>query len=883
MRQWVVIGLMGVCCMAMAMPPAMRVIEFRSEGHGWRGNRDTGSPQQSKAGFSVELTGGEDPWIEGPYIRVPRVEGVEINRVVLSAKSDVEGDFELFYTPEGGWFTAERKVVLRRLRAGIDQYTGYVPAVGGEVKYRLDPPGTSGRVVLESMVVTPMRPLYKPGELKPQVVELPGDALRVRSGEVEVVHHPQRWNEVVWYVAGKRMGGTDPAEVVGYLGGGGSLELDLRGGRVEVEAGDGGFGVVLRVSDRDGVEWELARSFRGVAGGVEVDCRVRVNRQRRVSHLPWLTLWAGLGSFGVEKSQAILPGVEYLAGEPSSNELAVRGRAARRRMVERHKLCFPMMAVAGGGVWGSVSWQESGVEVAALFDSPDRVFKTEAHLMGLWTPAVGSARFESELEVYEATILEPGQEYGCRVVLSGGRGDSMAAAVANYIEHEGLVELPEFKPGFEGAVELLAAGWLDSKLREGVRWRHALWGESFGPVLAEDAALYMMWLAAHSGSSGLRERLQQAVAESLAALPEGRSGINNTISHVKPLASALIYGSPEVVVKGAESEGLRLAERLRDGRDIYKAGKVDYAVTLGSDNCNGFTAMAMENLLECATRTGRAEVRAGALVAYNKMVANYAGEVPRGAQPWEMPLQTPDIVAAGRLVRCGVLAYMLSGNEKYIEEARYWAWCGASMVYLRPPVDGEIGVYATIGVIGATNWEAPIWIGQPVQWCGLVYRSALVELSRIDRKHGELWNKIASGITLSGLQMCFPLDDPKGRCGLLPDFVYLVPQQCDGPAINPGTLQAHLAEAYGKGALYTMTRLADGVLVHVPGEVSESREGGVRRLELECWPEEEYAVLVTHLEKPERVRWQGREVEGKWLEGSGALVVRLRGSGVLEF
>jgi hypothetical protein len=85
-----------------------------------------------------------------------------------------------------------------------------------------------------------------------------------------------------------------------------------------------------------------------------------------------------------------------------------------------------------------------------------------------------------------------------------------------------------------------------------------------------------------------------------------------------------------------------------------------------------------------------------------------------------MPLHTPDIVASARLVRCYVLGYVLSGRQAYLEQARYWAWTGMTMLYLAPPVAGEVGLYATIGVIGATDWVAPNWIGQPVQWCGLV-------------------------------------------------------------------------------------------------------------------------------------------------------------------
>jgi hypothetical protein len=249
-----------------------------------------------------------------------------------------------------------------------------------------------------------------------------------------------------------------------------------------------------------------------------------------------------------------------------------------------------------------------------------------------------------------------------------------------------------------------------------------------------------------------------------------------------------------------------------------------------------------------------------------------------------MPLHTPDIVASARLVRCYVLGYLLSGRSDYLEQARYWAWTGATMVYLAPPAEGEVGLYATIGVLGATNWRAPNWIGQPVQWCGLVYRSALEDLARVDEAQRVTWKTLASGITLAGLQMCFPVDDAQRRGGLLPDYFLLKAQVRDGPAINPGTLQENLAEAYGKTPMCTVTRLSGGSLVHAPGEVREEpAEGGALKMSVTAWPEDAYRILITRLDRaPAAVRWNGVSVTPQYVDGARALIVPLKGSGTLE-
>jgi hypothetical protein len=143
-------------------------------------------------------------------------------------------------------------------------------------------------------------------------------------------------------------------------------------------------------------------------------------------------------------------------------------------------------------------------------------------------------------------------------------------------------------------------------------------------------------------------------------------------------------------------------------------------------------------------------------------------------------------------------------------------------VYLVNPTGGEIGPYAAIAVLGATNWRAPVWFGRPVQWCGLVHCSALYLLSQYDTTGP--WETIAKGITATGLQMTWPVTDSK-RQGLLPDVFDLEAQLRDGPAINPGTVQAHVPELFGKGTLYDLKRLPrKGWFLHAPCAVHDIRE-----------------------------------------------------------
>jgi hypothetical protein len=194
----------------------------------------------------------------------------------------------------------------------------------------------------------------------------------------------------------------------------------------------------------------------------------------------------------------------------------------------------------------------------------------------------------------------------------------------------------------------------------------------------------------------------------------------------------------------------------------------------------------------------------------------FRNTVPRGAQTWEVPLHTPDILASAHLVSAYVLGYQLTGDAGLLEQARYWAWTGVPFIYLTPPVPGAVGLYATIPVYGATEWVGS-WFGRPVQWCGLVYGESLYQLALVDPSGP--WKQLADGIAASGTQQVWPARDT-ARQGLLPDFYLLQQQVSDGPAINPGTLQSQAIQFYTGVRPYTFWSVREhGLLIHAPGSI----------------------------------------------------------------
>ena len=491
----------------------------------------------------------------------------------------------------------------------------------------------------------------------------------------------------------------------------------------------------------------------------------------------------------------------------------------------------------------------------------------------------GQNRVEGSLLPYFGEKLAPNRPLVLRAQLIGGRGRSVVAAVQHYVRLRGWPAVPQTGYNLPQYANLAAHGWLNSKIREGTLFRHAVAGDSFKPSPAADPAMYMDWLADRTPDAALAERLRQtrdAVVRSIR--PEQLNSA--AVGHERHQSPALVYGH---VLENAEVARARARQQLRrfepDGSIPFRKSPqgLDYGSTHFAPDANGLTAQAVEVLLENAAFSGDRTLVAQA-VARLRALDKFHDSVPRGAQTWEIPLHTPDILASAHLVQAYTLGYELTGKKSFRDQAIYWAWTGVPFVYLIPPTPQAIGPYSTIAVYGATAWEAPVWCGLPVQWCGMVYADALCHLARHDP--ATPWKQVADGISAAGIQISWPLADPQYQ-GLLPDGFELVPQRRNGPAINPGTAQAGAVRLYGGVPLDDFHAFRQhGWLVFAPGEIANPDETpATARFEARVWPKHPCWVLINGFTNQPTVKLDGQPVDltapHQFDPNSGRLVLQL--------
>ena len=885
-----------VTVLAVALQAAAQSVvigDFAKADGGWRAGNHMKDVAVSASGTSFTVT-DIDPWLLGPKVSIPAAApgATKVRFTITCEPTMCLGAWEIYYDLDGKGYGEVKRFTLRACGpAPCTRFVGDVPvkdftAVDGT--FRIDPPSAiDGRFTVKSLTAEIIKPLWSLRPATPPALVLPEDAVRLEGDGWSLAHDPARMGAFRFESHGKKVEGN-PGDACVALGKGDKpFSIDWSAVKPAVKRTENGFTMTAKINDALGRRWRMTRTFARAEDGraLAITTRFACN-QAKVLHIPYLTLFAERDSNG-RKRQAMLAGLEYLEDEPSSNTKDIWMPEANRLIPSVHRITAPFAALTGGKSYLAAKWDmPQNREYAVVFDTPDRQFMSGGHLLAFWFPAVGDARPESELDIYRAEAYSGGSQ---TVILRAGKGATVADALAALVSPEKLPPRDKFDEN--GTLELLSRGWLDSRIREGTKVRHAA-HPGFKLQQASDAPALMLWLAAAlerrpNPDVSLIKRLRETAGAMFAAVNPKEIG-RACVSHIQRPSSPLLAGDINAWLDARaarlRSGARNLAGGFREWK-TYPGAPYDYGKTLGAADCNGYTAMTLEELLIDATWSGDEAAVGSALAVLDKALARYEGTVPRGAQPWEMPLHTPDIVAAGLMVRSCALGYLLRPDAKYLRAARYWAYTGLSMVHLVPPPftysDGVVpfGCYATCGVMGSSNWNHANWMGRPVQWCGLVYSAALYDYLRLC-KPGEAayWRTIADGIVASAVRQSHPASD-SNRQGLLPDSVFLDGQTRNPPAINPGDVQENLSEMLNSP--YYALRAFPGeapVLLHMAGDAAElTQKRNVFSCKVDAWPAGESRLVLTRIGAVESVSLNGKSLGFSYEAGRRVAVVTLPG------
>ncbi|MCU0872487.1 MAG: hypothetical protein MUE50_09090, partial [Pirellulaceae bacterium] len=261
----------------------------------------------------------------------------------------------------------------------------------------------------------------------------------------------------------------------------------------------------------------------------------------------------------------------------------------------------------------------------------------------------------------------------------------------------------------------------------------------------------------------------------------------------------------------------------------------------------------------------------------------------RAAQVWEIPVHTPDLLAAADAVDAFVEAYRVSGDRRWLDDATLWAKRGLPFIYLWNDAEKPYLVGASIPVFGAT-WYRGSWFGRPVQWNGLRYASALLRLSEHDDSFP--WRKLAETVIRSAIHQ----QEPQGEnVALWPDAISAIDGERSAWIFGPHEILMAVWKLLGRDQEPSTTIVGPrGRQVHVSTfgtVVSAAHQGTVISVDV-SYPEGEQGVLlVANVTRPDAVFLDGRSLkeridveqgdESSWRydAGNAYLAIRVARSG----
>ena len=554
----------------------------------------------------------------------------------------------------------------------------------------------------------------------------------------------------------------------------------------EVEVGDTQLKFTCVDVDSRGVGWVFESCWKLLNESIESEVNIRSSETSLVSHFS-VTMYAGELSFGSSKDEALFPGLEWLVtGENSSSTLDIASPSNLRNAPHPLKVTVPLMAVRKNDVLVAILWNPhylwdgSHNMVSPEFASPNWIEGQDNHMLRLFVPTVPDWVLENEDEAFKPYKLTPDKHLSISFIVYAANSDTVLDAVREWIRVYGLPK-PVMPRSLVEELRVSMKAYLRSLWSPGKGWSHA---SGWKPQPYPGYAL-LLWLTSlveenPSLRSELRERFHEAVKIALELRGAGyiASGEGCHIPgwqlpfHVGYLREGLGYLRTYIyhiiLSQGEDGEwGFQPNERTR------VLGKPGARVV-------GLTATMAAEVLRWARMTGDKSALEAGLRALEAM-KRY--RVPRGAQSWEIPLHTPDILAAAKAIEAYLEGYIATGNREYLDAARYWAYAGLPFIYLWSVSERPVMLYASIPVYGATFYKSPVWIGRPVQWCGLVYAYQLLRLSKYD---GDFpWRRIGEGILASGMHQ----QVVEGRwAGTYPDSWDLILNREYGPFINPETI-----------------------------------------------------------------------------------------------
>ena len=422
---------------------------------------------------------------------------------------------------------------------------------------------------------------------------------------------------------------------------------------------------------------------------------------------PWFK--AGEASFGIEKDDAILPGVDWaIDKEWTSGTDFFKDPWALRVAPHPNKVTMPVMAVSHEGISIAMSWDANQRATRwfnyrehvqqPVFASPNFVDRKNNQLMGLMVPDATIEGHENEVVAEIPLELKIGQQINFDAELWISEGNS-ANALTDWVKRKGLPEPSAPKWSYKETLDRIANAYNTNLWHEGKGFGIIQRSNEISPAVPYFLNRYVE----ENKNSKLSKELKKKIEK---FQPLNKRSKNR--------------GSGNRAIKMGESI---LAKQQKDGSfpfDPDMIGKDDFKVATSFIEPMGITGeTALEITLKPALvlfEIGRQTEEKRFLDAAKKAI-DFCMDMqrPEAGDYWETPLHAANLLAAGHAAIINYLAFEEFGEQKYKEKAIYWMRTLFVFTHFWETEQVKM-LYNTKPVLSSSDWYFANWVRDHVQW-----------------------------------------------------------------------------------------------------------------------------------------------------------------------
>ncbi|NPV78704.1 MAG: hypothetical protein HPY52_00290 [Firmicutes bacterium] len=481
---------------------------------------------------------------------------------------------------------------------------------------------------------------------------------------------------------------------------------------------------------------------------------------------PWLRV--GACSFGIDRHDAIFPGVEWVIGDEwSSGTDWFENPEALRVTPHPHKVAIPIMAISQGGTGVGLSWNPEQAVLSPwtrirgpqpVFATPNFVDRRSHHLLGLMFPSARWGMKENDLRADPPILVGKGVTFSLNAQISVVEGTSLDVVV-DWVQRNGMPDPGKPRYGWEDALNRIARAYNTNLWIEGKGWGFRGQGNTSVP----DFVLYYIEHGSDSEvKAGLRDKVDWCKKHQIDP-HKVEAGLHGHPILSRPLWWVMSRPQDSIEV------GNRLLEmQISEGDFPYAPNGIhgtvlkDWAETwrpLGQegDSAVDLCATAAAALILAGKNTGEGRF----LDAARKTLDFALGfERPEGGDWWETPLKSPNLLAAGHAAIAYYLGYKEFGKDEYLKKAIRWIRSLIPFTHLWEPADIPM-MYNTKPCFCSTCWFLSDWVSKHVQWEVLqvfAMSSKLgIDWAQIDPDID--WNQFQKGVTTAVLRWMIDHED----------------------------------------------------------------------------------------------------------------------------